>query len=105
MEKLIAALSDLEDKYLERGIFSRFFEDDFDLSLKLVSQDDNFEIFIKLASDGECSLSKEEAEILCDKVQADFFKLVSHAYSKKESESAEDNFEGISLYLNEDLVY
>ena len=105
MKKLIDVLDDLTDKYIERGTFSRFFEEEFDLSLELVVEENSFEIYIKLVSDGETTLDKEEAEALADKVEVDFFNLVRNAQSPEESNAAHDNFEGKSLFLNGKLLY
>ena len=105
MKKLIDLLDDLTDKYLERGTFSRFFEEEFDLSIELVAEENNFEINIKLFSDGETTLDEDEAEVLADRVEVDFFNLVRHTLPTEEVESAQDHFDGKSLFLNGNLLY
>lgn len=105
---ILDALEDIENKYLERGSFTRYFDEIFDLSIVLSQpegDDGNFEIHIRFDTEGDANIDEDEAEQLSDMVDDDFYILLSDRLSEEQVDSIRENYGGKSLFLNGNLIY
>ncbi len=102
------ALRAIEDKCLERGTFSGFLDDCFELTIAAQfnpDADDNFEIHIKLSSQSESTLGEDAGEEISDMIEDDFFEIIENTLSEEDASHVRDSFAGKSLFLNEELIY
>ncbi len=98
----------IEDKYLERGIFSKYFDEDFELSVNIKSlaeSEGQFSIEICFETEGSSDLDDSIAEELSDMVEDDYFAFFSEILNAEEMDELRLKYCGKSVYLNGESIY
>lgn len=97
----------LENKYLERGTFSKYCKDIVEVSLKPVFGQDDYEftLVLSIQADGKCNIDEDKAEELIDSAEDDFFNLLASEHTDTTFERLRDLLDNKSFILNGDVLY
>jgi hypothetical protein len=97
----------IEDKYLERGTFSKYCDRAYEISFTPVIEkgDYSFGLIISIQTDGNCRINSEIAEELIDSAEDTFFEVLALESSNETYIRLRELFDNKSFIVNGNAIY